>query len=216
MARAKYVSDVAFTPAVKAAQARLGSRDGFARMEEKGGWSDRVTDDLAQFIAQRATFFFATASAEGQPYIQHKGGPKGFLKVLDDKTLAFADFAGNKQYISLGNLSENGQAILFLMDFAGRRRIKIWGRAEAIEGDPDLLARLSDPKSDGRPERVIRFTVQAWDVNCPQHITPRFTEAEMATAIRNTMAQAVEQLQRRIGALEAELAEARAALGQSR
>ena len=209
---AKYVSDVAFSPAVKAAQERLGSRDGFARMEEKGGWSDRVTPELAQFIADRDTFFFATASADGQPYIQHKGGPKGFLKVLDDKTLAFADLAGNKQYISLGNLSENDRAMLFLMDFAGRRRIKVWGRAQAIEDDPALLAELFDTEGDGRPERAIRFTVEAWDVNCPQHITPRFTEAEMATAIRNTMAQAVDQFQRRIAALEAELAEARAAL----
>lgn len=207
-----YVSDVAFTPAVKAAQKRLGSRDGFARMEERGGWADRVTPDLAAYIAERDTAFLATASGGGQPYIQHKGGPKGFLKVLDEKTLAFADFAGNRQYISVGNVSENDQAFLFLMDFGGRRRIKIWGRARFVEDDPALLERLSEPQYAGRPERVLLFTVHAWDVNCPQHIAPRFTEAEMAAAIRKTMAEAVGPLHRRIETLEADLAQARAAL----
>ncbi len=194
-----HTSDVAFSPAVKAAQSRLGSRGGYARMEEKGGWRGTITDELADFIAQRDSIYIATASADGQPYIQHRGGPKGFLKVLDDRTLGFADFAGNRQYISLGNLSENDRAQLFLMDYAGRRRIKIWGRARVVEDDPTLVERLIDPGYKARPERAFVFEVEAWDVNCPQHITPRYTEAEIAPAI--------ERLQQRIAALEAELAD---------
>lgn len=208
----EYTSDIAFTPAVKTAQERLGSRSGYARMEEKGGWSDRVTPDLAAFIAERDSFYMATANAEGQPYIQHRGGPPGFLKVVDEHTLAFADFSGNRQYISIGNLSENDKAFLFLMDYAGRRRIKIWGQARFVEDDPDLLARLADDAYDAGPERALVFTVEAWDVNCPQHITPRFTEREMAPAIRNSLETAVQQFQARIDTLEAELASAKAAL----
>jgi len=208
----EYTSDIAFTPAVKAAQERLGSRPGYARMEEKGGWSDRVTPDLAAFIAERDSFYMATANAEGQPYIQHRGGSPGFLKVVDEHTLAFADFSGNRQYISIGNLSENDKAFLFLMDYAGRRRIKFWGRARFVEDDPELLGRLADNAYDARPERALVFTVEAWDVNCPQHITPRFTEREMAPAIRNSLEAAVQQFQARIDTLEAELAAAKAAL----
>jgi predicted pyridoxine 5'-phosphate oxidase superfamily flavin-nucleotide-binding protein len=208
----EYTSDIAFTPAVKAAQERLGSRPGYARMEEKGGWSDRVTPDLAAFIAERDSFYMATANAEGQPYIQHRGGPPGFLKVVDEHTLAFADFSGNRQYISIGNLSENDKAFLFLMDYAGRRRIKIWGRARFVEDDAELLGRLADNAYDARPERALVFTVEAWDVNCPQHITPRFTEREMAPAIRNSLEAAVQEFQARIDTLEAELAAAKAAL----
>ncbi len=196
---AGHTSDVAFTPAVKAAQSRLGSRGGYARMEQNGGWRDTITPELAQFIAERDSFYIATASADGQPYIQHRGGPKGFLKVLDERRLGFADFAGNRQYISLGNLSENDRAQLFLMDYAGRRRIKIWGRARVVEDDPALLDRLVDPGYEARPERAFVFEVEAWDVNCPQHITPRYTETEIAPVI--------ERLQQRIAALEAELAD---------
>ena len=196
------VSDVAFTPAVKAAQSRLGSREGYARMEAKGGWRDTITPELAQFIAERDSFYIATASADGQPYIQHRGGPKGFLKVLDDRTLGFADFAGNRQYISLGNLSENDRAQLFLMDYAGRRRIKVWGRARVDEDDPALVERLIDPGYKARPERAFVFEIEAWDVNCPQHITPRYAEAEIAPAI--------ERLQRHVAELETELANLRA------
>ncbi len=194
-----HTSDVAFSPAVKAAQNRLGSRGGYARMEQKGGWRDAITDELADFIAERDSFYIATASADGQPYIQHRGGPKGFLKVLGERTLGFADFSGNRQYISLGNLSENDRAQLFLMDYAGRRRIKIWGRARVVEDDPALLERLIDPAYKARPERAFVFEVEAWDVNCPQHITPRYTEAEIAPVI--------ERLRQRIAALEAELAD---------
>ncbi len=170
------VSDIAFTPAVKGEQTRMGSRKGYSRMEEKGGWSDRISSDLETFIADRDSFYLGTASAEGRPYIQHRGGPRGFLKILDDRTLAFADYSGNRQYISVGNLSENDQAFLFLMDYPNRRRIKIWGRAEAVEDSLELLARLTDPDYRAVLERAIVFHVEAWDSNCPQHIRPRFTE----------------------------------------
>ena len=207
-----YSSDVAFTPAVKAMQERLGSRAGYARMEEKGGWQTTVTPDLAGFLAQRDSFYLATASAEGQPYIQHRGGPRGFLQVIDERTLGFADFGGNRQYISLGNLSENDRAQIFLIDYANRRRVKVWGRARVVEDDPVLLERLADPDYPGRPERAILLTVEAWDVNCPQHITPRFTEADLAPGIG--------RLKARILELEAEVArlkrmEAGSAAGQT-
>ncbi len=193
-----FTSDVAFSPVVKAWQEKMGSRAGYARMEQKGGWRDRVTPDLAAFLAQRDSFYLATASAEGQPYVQHRGGPKGFLKVLDGRTLAFADFTGNRQYISAGNLSENDRAQIFLMDYANRQRIKIWGRARVVEDDPELLGKLADPAYQGRPERAVLFEIAAWDVNCPQHITRRYTEAEVATA--------VEKLTARIDELQAEVA----------
>ena len=176
----QHVSDVAFTPAVKAQQVRLGSRDAYARMEGRGGWSDRITPDLGQFIAERDSFYLGTASAEGQPYIQHRGGPKGFLKVVDDHTLAFADYSGNAQYISIGNLMENDKAFIFLMDYPNRKRIKIWGTARYVEDDQDVLVRLIDPEYAARPERAFVFTVDAWDVNCPQHITPRYTVEEFS------------------------------------
>ena len=203
-----YTSDVAFSPAVKAWQEKMGSRAGYARMEQKGGWKDRVTPDLAAFLAERDSCYLATASAEGQPYIQHRGGPKGFLKVLDEHTLAFADFAGNRQYISAGNLSENDRAQIFLMDYANRQRIKIWGRARVVEYDPALLERLADPAYKGRPERAIVFEIAAWDVNCPQHITPRFSRHELEPLMRE-MERRNEELQARVTELETELASAR-------
>ena len=163
------ISDIAFTPAVKAAQERRGSREAYARMEQRGGWQNKVTPDLAEFIAQRDSFYLATVSAEGQPYIQHRGGAKGFLKVLDEHTLAFADFVGNAQYISIGNLDENNKAFIFLMDYPNRRRIKVWGTAKVVEGDDELLHRLVDSGYRGRPQRAFVFHVQAWEVNCPQH-----------------------------------------------
>jgi predicted pyridoxine 5'-phosphate oxidase superfamily flavin-nucleotide-binding protein len=192
------LSDIAFTPAVKAIQERKGSRKGYARMEEKGGWQSEVTGDLAQFIAERDSLYLATASADGQPYVQHRGGRPGFLKVLDDTTLAFADFKGNRQYITAGNLAENDKAAIFLMDYANRRRIKIWGRARVVEDDPALMARLVEADYDATPEQAIVFCVSAWDVNCPQHITRRFDEAEVAAMIR--------PLTERIAELEAQLA----------
>ena len=196
------VSEVAFTPAVKAVQERNGSRAAYVRMDEKGGWRNTVTPELAAFIAQRDSFYLATASAEGRPYIQHRGGPAGFLKVLGERTLGFADFGGNRQYITAGNLSENDRAYIFLMDYPNRRRIKIWGRARVVDDDPELLVRLADSAYNARPERVIVFEIEAWDVNCPQHITPRYTEDEITTVVL--------PLRRRIAELEAEVAGLRA------
>ncbi len=200
----EFVSDIAFTPAVKAIQERKGSRRGYARMEEKAGWQNTVTDDLAHFIGERDSFYLATANADGQPYIQHRGGQPGFLKVIDEKTLAFADFKGNRQYITAGNLSGNDKAYIFLMDYPNRRRIKIWGRAR-VEDDAGLMARLADADYVGVPEQAIVFEIEAWDVNCPQHITPRFTEAEIADHVAELVAQAAEPLNRRIAELEAEI-----------
>ncbi|NAS11316.1 pyridoxamine 5'-phosphate oxidase family protein [Poritiphilus flavus] len=171
----KYPSDVVFTPTVKAFQEQKGSRKSYARKEEGGGWPTEIDTSLRQFLAQMDSFYLGTANASGQPYIQHRGGPKGFLKVLDDKRLAFADFGGNRQYITLGNLKENNKATIFLMDYPNRTRIKLWGMAEVVENDDELLESLSDASYRARVERAIVFTVTAWDVNCPQHITPRYT-----------------------------------------
>ena len=190
------VSDIAFTPTVKAVQVQHGSREAYARMERERGWEQTITPELEAFIVERDSLYLGTANAEGQPYIQHRGGPKGFLKVLDARTLAFADFRGNKQYITVGTLAENDKAFLFLMDYAQRRRVKVWGRARIVEDDPALLARLVEPHYQGHPERAIVFTVAAWDANCPQHITPRLTEEEIAPT--------VQALHDRIATLEAE------------
>lgn len=193
----EYSSDVAFTPSVKAAQHRRGSRKSYARVEQNGGWQQKITAELREFISQRDSFYLGTASKDGQPYIQHRGGPQGFLQVLDDHTLAFADFVGNAQYISIGNLDENDKAFIFLMDYANRRRIKVWGTAQYVEGDQPLMDRLADEDYGGRVERAIVFDVQAWDINCPQHIKPRFTDEDLAPTIG--------EYQRRIGELESEL-----------
>lgn len=194
----EFVSDIAFTPTVKAEQTRHGSRDAYARMEQKRGWQDSVTDDLAAFIAERDSFYLATVSADGQPYIQHRGGKPGFLKVLDEKTLAFAEYAGNRQYITLGNLRENAKAYIFLMDYANRHRIKIWGRARAVEDDAALIERVSDPDDPVPPARIIVFEIAAWDRNCPQFITPRYTQSQFD--------EVVEPLKARIAELESERA----------
>jgi|SRR5882724_4677010 len=195
-------SDVAFTPTVKAVQARKGSRHGYEKMEKRGSWETVITPDLAAFIGAQTSVFLATANAEGQPYIQHRGGPAGFLRVLDDKTIAFVDFAGNRQYITQGNLADNPKAYLFLIDYAHRRRIKIWGEARVVEGAGALLARLMPEGYKARPEQVILFTVAAWDSNCPQHIPQRFEAADVAAALAERDA--------RIAALEAEVARLRA------
>lgn len=187
-------SDVAFTPAVKAIQARKGSRSAYARMEKGAGWETEITADLAAFIAKQNSFFLATANAEGQPYIQHRGGPPGFLRVLDATTLGLADFRGNRQYISLGNLVENPKVQLFLIDYATRTRIKIWGEAVVIEDDPSLLAELMPDDYDARPEQATIIHVKAWDANCPQHI-PRLVPAE--------------DVAKKIATLEAEIARLR-------
>jgi hypothetical protein len=178
-----YTSDIAFTPTVKAIQARKGSRGGYRSMEERGSWDNLITPELAQFIAAQTSVFLATANGEGQPYIQHRGGPAGFLKVLDERTIGFADFAGNRQYITLGNLAENSKAHLFLIDYAHQRRVKIWGEARAVEGDESLIRELMPPDYKARPERAILFTVKAWNANCPQHIPQRFDAADVAAAL---------------------------------
>jgi predicted pyridoxine 5'-phosphate oxidase superfamily flavin-nucleotide-binding protein len=190
-------SDIAFTPAVKAIQHQNGSRKSYARMEQSGEWQTTVTPDLTEFLADLDMFYLGTANAAGQPYIQYRGGPPGFLKVIDDRTLAFADFGGNRQYISVDNLSENPKAFLFLIDYANNRRVKVWGTARVVEGDSQLLAKLSDPTYPGKVERAIVFEIEAWDVNCPQHIHKRFSQRQVVTVI--------DQLQDRIAELEAQL-----------
>lgn len=175
------VSDIAFTPTVKSLQNSKGSRPSYERMEQGQGWQTRVTPELAAFLAEQDTFFLGTANADGQPYIQHRGGPPGFLRVIDEQTLAFADFRGNRQYITAGNLQDNNKAFIFLIDFANRRRIKIWGQAEVNEDDSVLLESLNDPDYKAKPERVILFHIDAWDINCPQHIKRRYTAEEFET-----------------------------------
>jgi uncharacterized protein len=192
-----YSSDVAFTPAVKAIQARKGSRKSYADLEQRGGWRTEIDEDLTAFLEAQDSMFLATASTEAQPYIQHRGGPKGFIKVLDKKTLAFVDYGGNRQYITQGNLSENPKANIFLMDYAHRRRVKIWGEARVVDDDPALLKSLMPQGYKARPEQVILFKVSAWDTNCPQHIPQKFDAADVAVALA-----AREQ---RIAELEAEL-----------
>ena len=178
-----YSSDIAFTPSVKALQTRKGSRRAYGHMEARGAWRTRITPDLAEFIAAQTSIFFATTNREGQPYIQHRGGPAGFLRVLDDRTIAFVDFSGNRQYITQGNLADNPKAHLFLIDYARRRRVKIWGEARVVEGDAELTARLMPEEYKARPEQVILFAVSAWDANCPQHIPQRFEAADVAAAL---------------------------------
>ncbi|RJT35210.1 pyridoxamine 5'-phosphate oxidase [Mesorhizobium waimense] len=198
-----FTSDVAFTPTVKAIQSRKGSRDAYARVEERGGWQAVITPDLAGFIEAQTSIFLATANGAGQPYIQHRGGPAGFLKVIDERTIGFADFSGNRQFITQGNLSDNAQAFLFLIDYARRQRIKIWGTARIVEDDTELMAKLMPGDYKARPEQVILFTVAAWDSNCPQHIPQRFEAADVAAALA--------ERDRRIECLEAEIAGLRAA-----
>ncbi len=194
-------SDVAFTEQVKAIQSRLGSRAAYARLERDGGFATEIGEDLSAIIARQRSVFFATASAEGQPYVQHRGGPPGFLRVLDPRTLAFADFAGNRQYISLGNLAENPRVHLFLIDYAHRQRVKIWGEARVVEDDPSLLARLTPEGYKARPERAIVIRVTAWDANCPQHIPQRLEADDVRGALAERDA--------RIAALEAEVKQIR-------
>lgn len=191
-------SDIAFTPAVKARQTENGSRETYERLMEKRDWARTITPELAQFIAERDSFYLASANADGQPYVQHRGGPKGFLRVVDEETLGFADYTGNRQYISLGNLSENDKVALFFMDYANRRRIKLWGRARAVETDPELARSLHVQGYRAAVERAILIKVEAWDVNCSAHITPRFDQEQIVTL--------TEGLRKRIRELEAELA----------
>ena len=197
-----YSSDVAFTPAVKAIQARKGSRDGYAQVEQSGGWRTEIDEKLAGFLSETNSFYLATATADGQPYIQHRGGPKGFVKIVDKNTIAFADYSGNRQYVTQGNLSENPKAHIFVMDYAHRRRVKIWGEARVIEDDPALTQSLMPKGYKARPEQVILFRIAAWDTNCPQHIPQKFDAADVAQAMSEAAA--------KIAALEAEIARLKA------
>ena len=193
-----YSSDVAFTPAVKAIQTRKGSRETYAHVEERGGWRSEIDENLAGFLAETNSFYLATASVDGQPYIQHRGGPKGFIKVLDKNTIAFADYSGNRQYITQGNLSENPKAHIFVMDYTHRQRVKIWGEARVVEDDPAMIKALMPQGYKARPEQVILFRIAACDTNCPQHIPQKFDAADVAQALAVRDA--------RIAELEAELA----------
>jgi uncharacterized protein len=196
----EYPSDIAFTPAVKAIQSAKGSRDMYAKAEGGQGWETRVTEELEQFLAELDMFYFATANAEGQPYVQYRGGRPGFLKVIDNRTLGFADFGGNQQYITLGNLAENPKAFIFLMDYIDRRRVKLWGRARVVEDDPALIERLRDVEyKPGRVQRAIIFEIEAWDMNCQQYIHRRFPQSIVGPLI--------EKLQGQIRELEERLAE---------
>lgn len=193
-----YSSDVAFTPAVKTIQARKGSRETYARQEARGGWRIEIDENLAAFLGEANSFYLATATADGQPYIQHRGGPKGFIKILDKNTIAFADYAGNRQYITQGNLSENPRAYIFVMDYAHRRRVKLWGEARVVEDDPALIEALMPKGYRARPEQAMVFRIAAWDTNCPQHIPQKFDASDVAAALAAR--------DERIAELEAELA----------
>jgi len=201
-----YASDVAFSPAVKQIQTRKGSREHY-RHQEQRGWRTEVDDNLAAFLAETSSFYLATASADGQPYIQHRGGPKGFLKVLDKHTLAFADFAGNRQYITQGNLSENPKAYIFVMDYAHRRRLKIWGEARVVEDDSALVQSMMPKGYRARGEQVVLFTISAWDTNCPQHIPQKFDAADVAAALATRDAR-IAELEAEVVALKGEKANA--------
>ena len=192
-------SDIAFTPAVKMFQSRRGSRERYEAAEARGGFRTAITDDLLAFLATVDTAYLATANAEGQPYAQHRGGPKGFIRQVAPDTLGFADFSGNKQYITTGNLSENRKAFLFLMDYANRRRVKLWGEAKVVAHDADLIDSLMPASYNAKPEQAILFKVTAWDINCRQHIPQKFDAADVAETIQ--------QLQARITELERENAE---------
>ena len=175
----EYLSDIAFTDTVKKVQQQKGSRSIYANMEQRGSWQNTVTPQLRDFLAQRDSFYMSTVNSEGQPYIQHRGGPKGFLKVIDSRTLGFADFTGNRQYISYGNLEDNNKVCLFFMDYPNRTRIKLWGTAEVNEVDTALIDQLTISTYKGQVERAFIIHIQAWDRNCPQHIVPRYTEKEI-------------------------------------
>ncbi len=200
-----YSSDIAFTPTVKAIQQRKGSREAFAHVEQNGGWRTEIDDRLAGLLANTNSFYLATATADGQPYIQHRGGPKGFIRILDKHTIAFADYAGNQQFLTQGNLSENAKAHIFIMDYAHRRRVKIWGEARVIEDDPALTQALMPKGYRARPEQVIMFRIAAWDTNCPQHIPQKFDAADVAAAMAEASAK-IEERDKRIMELEEELA----------
>jgi predicted pyridoxine 5'-phosphate oxidase superfamily flavin-nucleotide-binding protein len=204
----RYTSDVAFSDAVKTVQRERGSRDAYARVETNGGFERAIDGELRDFLTHVDTAFLATASADGQPYVQHRGGPKGFLRALDDATLAFVDFVGNRQFVTTGNLTENDRICLFLVDYEQRRRVKVWGTARTVAATPELLERLATPGYRGRAEQIVLVTVSAWNVNCPQHIPQKLDAAEVAAVF--------EKLETRIADLEAENAALRSVVSPPR
>ena len=194
---------ITFTPNVKKEQERSGSRRSYARLEEGEVHHDKFGADEAAFIAERDSFYMATVSETGWPYIQHRGGPPGFVRVLDDKTIGFADFAGNRQYVSLGNLRGDNRVSMFFMDYPNQSRLKLLGRVRLIgANDTKLLEQLRAPDHCARIERGMIITMEGYDWNCPQHITPRYTEAQVLSAIA--------PLNERIAELELCLADLRA------
>ena len=197
MSERAYSSDIAFTPTVKAVQERKDKHTAHARFEARGGFHTAISDDLKSFIEAQISIYLATSNAEGQPYIQHRGGPPGFLHVLDDRTIAFVDFSGNRHFVSLGNLTDNPKAFMFLMDYEHRRRVKLWGEARVIENDPALIGKLMPQGYKARPEQVIVFTVAAWDVNCSKYIPQRFEAEDVAMALAAR--------ERKIEAMQAEI-----------
>lgn len=194
-----YASDIAFTDTVKAIQSRKGSRNIYAQMETSGGWKTEITEDLENFLALQRSFFLGTSNANGQPYIQHRGGPPGFVRVIDSKTLAFADYRGNRQFISQGNLSDNPKAFIFLIDYLNRMRVKIWGHAKIVENEPKFIAELMSGQNEykARAEQALIFKVAAWDSNCPQHIPQRID--------REDVDELLQQRDLRIAELEAQV-----------
>ncbi|WP_294124191.1 pyridoxamine 5'-phosphate oxidase family protein [Sphingomonas sp.] len=200
-------SDIAFTPTVKAIQQERGSRDAYARMEAGGGFRTEIDERLIAMLAATNTAYLGTANADGQPYIQHRGGPRGFIRVIDERTIGFADYTGNRQYVSAGNLQDNEKAFLFLMDYARKARIKVWGRAR-FSYDPDVIARLMPGDYKARPEAAILFEISAWDVNCPQHIPVKFDADQVAAAL----AERDEEIER----LKGELADLRTKYGEAK
>jgi predicted pyridoxine 5'-phosphate oxidase superfamily flavin-nucleotide-binding protein len=199
-------SDIAFTPTIKAIQTSRGSRGTYAKLEARGGFRTDITDDLAAFLAHVDTAYLATANAAGQPYAQHRGGPKGFIRVLGPKRIGWADYGGNRQYISTGNLAENDKAFLFLMDYAHRRRIKLWGRARTSD-DPALIAELMPPGYRAQGEQAVLFEIEAWDINCPQHIPQKIDAKDVAAALAERDAR-IAELETQLAALKACLSEA--------
>ena len=201
----KRTSDIGFTETVKAIQSRKGSRGAYSDAQ----WQTEITSDLTAYIASMRSIFVATVNAQGYPYMQHRGGPPGFLQVMDKKTIAFADFKGNRQFITQGNLEDNPRTFFFMIDFQKKQRVKLWGSSEIIEDDPGLLAELMPDQSLYRaaPEQIFKFKVEAWDVNCPQHIPQRFDAEDVADALQDR--------DQKIAELEAELAQLRKLAGNA-
>ncbi len=192
----KFISDIAFSESVKKQQEKMGSRAIYQKMAEKRDWQEKLTM-IMPFIRDRDSFYMASVNADGQPYIQHRGGPKGFLKIIDEHHLGFADYPGNRQYISVGNFDDNNKVHLFLMDYPNRTRIKIWGEATVIDKNDPELQFLYDEKYGSQIERFIKIKVTAWDANCPQHIQQRYTVEEMKPHI-NTLNQKIQDLEKKV------------------